>query len=391
MPPQRNTIGIPTINLRHNVKDLETRRALEQLSQETTRWLQRIAEGVDTATGLRGESAFHAAVNARDNRITKLGVPKDDTDAQMKGLALGRASFNAKAWDAKKMPIVNLPDVPASQADATLTQEQIRAIIAEEIRNLSDTLIAEPFVTIGNSALLTAERALTGTTRISVTDGGANGPVTIDATGAALTSTDDTNVTLALGGAPTTALVNAASLTLGWTGQLAVARGGTNLASYTVGDILYASGATTIAGLAGVATGNAIISGGVGVASSYGKIGLTTHVSGVLPVANGGTEVATFAANGVLYGNTASAIQVTAQGAANTVLTANAGAPAFSATPTVTTVNTTTGYNQSGTQVVGAQGAAVADAAGGATIDAEARTALNALLSRMRTHGLIAT
>jgi hypothetical protein len=46
-------------------------------------------------------------------------------------------------------------------------------------------------------------------------------------TAAALTRVDDTNVTLTLGGAPTTALVNAASLTLGWSGTLAVARGGT--------------------------------------------------------------------------------------------------------------------------------------------------------------------
>lgn len=49
------------------------------------------------------------------------------------------------------------------------------------------------------------------------------------------------------------------------------------------------------------------------------------------------------------------------------------------------------GVLASGTKVVGIQGAAVADAAGGATIDAEARTALNALLARLRTHGLIAT
>jgi hypothetical protein len=36
------------------------------------------------------------------------------------------------------------------------------------------------------------------------------------------------------------------------------------------------------------------------------------------------------------------------------------------------------------------QGAAVADASGGATVDAEARTAINALLARVRVHGLIA-
>jgi len=43
-------------------------------------------------------------------------------------------------------------------------------------------------------------------------------------TPAALTKTDDTNVTLTLGGSPTTALLQATSLTLGWTGTLADSR-----------------------------------------------------------------------------------------------------------------------------------------------------------------------
>ena len=42
-------------------------------------------------------------------------------------------------------------------------------------------------------------------------------------------------------------------------------------------------------------------------------------------------------------------------------------------------------------RVVKEQGALVADASGGAVIDAEARTAINALLARIRAHGLIAT
>jgi len=51
--------------------------------------------------------------------------------------------------------------------------------------------------------------------------------------GAALTKTDDTNVTLTLGGTPTTSLLAATSLTLGWTGQLAVSRGGTGVSTAT--------------------------------------------------------------------------------------------------------------------------------------------------------------
>ncbi len=52
-----------------------------------------------------------------------------------------------------------------------------------------------------------------------------------DITGAALTKTDDTNITLTLGGNPATSLLRAASLTLGWTGQLSIARGGTGLSA----------------------------------------------------------------------------------------------------------------------------------------------------------------
>lgn len=53
-------------------------------------------------------------------------------------------------------------------------------------------------------------------------------------------------------------------------------------------------------------------------------------------------------------------------------------------------VNTPVGYMTAGTQVVGAQGVLIADAAGGITVDAEARTAINTLLARCRAHGLIA-
>lgn len=42
-----------------------------------------------------------------------------------------------------------------------------------------------------------------------------------------------------------------------------------------------------------------------------------------------------------------------------------------------------------GDQVVGTRAAAIADASGGATVDTEARVALNALLSAIRSHGLI--
>jgi len=88
---------------------------------------------------------------------------------------------------------------------------------------------------------------------------------------------------------------------IGWKVRPATA-GGTGLTSFAVGDLLYADTTTTLAKLADVATGNALISGGVSTAPSWGKIGLTTHVSGTLPVGNGGTGTATaFTTGSVVY------------------------------------------------------------------------------------------
>lgn len=75
-------------------------------------------------------------------------------------------------------------------------------------------------------------------------------------------------------------------------------RGGTGISSYIVGDLLYANTAASLAKLADVATGNVLISGGVGVAPSWDKVGLTTHVSGTLAAGNGGTENAFFQVSG---------------------------------------------------------------------------------------------
>lgn len=102
--------------------------------------------------------------------------------------------------------------------------------------------------------------------------------------GAALTKTNDTNVTLTLGGSPTTALVNAASLTLGWTGQLSPSRGGTGIGSYTVGDLIYASGTTALASLLDVATGSVLVSGGSGVAPAYSASPTVTTITGTTSV-----------------------------------------------------------------------------------------------------------
>lgn len=125
----------------------------------------------------------------------------------------------------------------------------------------------------------------------------------------------------------TTVKVSVANLTPGLN-TITAAKGGTGQTSYAVGDLLYADTTTTLAKLADVATGNALISGGISTAPSWGKIGLTTHISGVLPVANGGTNAssASITAFNNITGYTASG----ATGTTSTNLV-------FSTSPSITT------------------------------------------------------
>jgi hypothetical protein len=114
--------------------------------------------------------------------------------------------------------------------------------------------------------------------------------------------------------------------------------GGTGITSYSVGDIVYADTTTSLAKLADVAVGNALISGGVAAAPSWGKIGLATHVSGTLPIANGGTNsTATPTNGGVVYGTGTAQAYSTAGTSGQVLTSAGAAAPTWT---TATNANT---------------------------------------------------
>jgi hypothetical protein len=135
--------------------------------------------------------------------------------------------------------------------------------------------------------------------------------------------------------------VSAASLTL--TTALAATSGGTGQSSYAVGDLLYASTTTALSKLADVATGNALISGGVGVAPSWGKIGLTTHVSGTLGVTNGGTGLSSATTGDLLYASGTNTWASLAIGSSNKVLTSSGTAPQWSTS--LSLAGSITGYS----------------------------------------------
>lgn len=133
-------------------------------------------------------------------------------------------------------------------------------------------------------------------------------------------------------------------------GTLAVANGGTNITSYAVGDIIFASTTGVLSKLADVATGNALISGGVNTAPSYGKIGLATHVSGNLPVTNlnSGTSASAstfWRGDGTWAAASGSAATPTVEGSVYGKMTASGGTPYLTALGYNAGVATTGTYN----------------------------------------------
>jgi len=192
-----------------------------------------------------------------------------------------------------------------------------------------------------------AARTITGTTnRVTITNGdGVAGNPTLDI---AATYVGQSSITT-LG-------------TIGtgvWQGTAVGATfGGTGQTSYAVGDILYANTTTTLAKLADVATGNALISGGINTAPSWGKIGLATHVSGTLGIANGGTGLTTTPTNGqLLIGNGTGYTLSTLTAGTNISITNGAGSITISATGgsgTVTSVAATgsTGLTVGGSPII---------------------------------------
>ncbi|MCB9839527.1 tail fiber domain-containing protein [Candidatus Nomurabacteria bacterium] len=166
--------------------------------------------------------------------------------------------------------------------------------------------IAASYITVGLDGSLTNERVLTGGSNISITDGGANGNLTVGLVNNSLTVTAGTGLTgggsVALGGSTTISLNNSGVTSGSYgsantvatfsvdsqgrltsatntsiaingnqitSGSVGVGYGGTGLTSYTTGDLLYASGATTLSKLAAVASGSCLVSQGVGVAPTW--------------------------------------------------------------------------------------------------------------------------
>jgi len=178
-----------------------------------------------------------------------------------------------------------------------------------------------------------------------------------DITAAALTKTDDTNVTLTLGGTPATSLIRAVSLTLGWSGTLAVGRGGSGASTLT--GVLVGNGTSAFTAVVGTAgqflrrnlantayefrtlqggdiagseltftndTNVTMSLSGTPASALLQPVNISLGWTGSLSVSRGGTGASTL--TGVLIGNGTSAVTAIT-GTANQILRRNSGNTAY--------------------------------------------------------------
>jgi hypothetical protein len=172
------------------------------------------------------------------------------------GQLLRSGSSAAPSWSTSTYPATSAAGTILASATAntiTATPTPVLGVSGSTLGtltlagNTSGSVLITPQAAAGTVTLTLPNT--TGTVAASAT-----APITLNTTtgaigitGVALSKVDDTNVTLTLGGNATTALVATASITAGWTGQLAVSRGGTGLGTLTSNVIYKGNGTGNLA------------------------------------------------------------------------------------------------------------------------------------------------
>lgn len=124
MPLQ--TLGKPDI----------TGETVDELRQSIQFWMQQAFNHLDQFSGLRGTPKFYANVDANSKRITGLGIPTGNTDAERADFSL-RSRVVGGAYDARGRSIENV-------LDATNFAEAVN--LGQLRKEIGETILVEGFV-----------------------------------------------------------------------------------------------------------------------------------------------------------------------------------------------------------------------------------------------------
>ena len=289
-------------------------------------------------TGLSTVAAFTLLYASAVDTLTTL-APNTTTTRQFLRMTGTGVAGAAPAWDTVTKTDVGLSNVENTALSTWAGSANITTV---------GTVTGTSFNSITGLSSVTPSNI--GTAAVGTATTAARADHVHAITGAALTEFDDTNVTLTLGGSASTALVNAASITVGWTGTLATGRGGTGLSSIgTANQILGVNAGATSLEYKTVTAGS-----GITVTHAAGQITITnSSPSSGGTVTSVGMTVPSFLSVTPATITTSGTFAVSlATQAANTVFagptTGAAAAPTFRALgiadiPTITAVKGGTG------------------------------------------------
>lgn len=238
---------------------------------------------------------------------------------------------NLASGSAGSIPYQSAPDTTVMLVGTSGTFLKSNGAAAPTWVSIAKTDLSSALQTEITNAATTAINSTNATNATNLTGGNANSLPYQSATGVtAMLPTASSGFLKANGSsAPSWSAVTLGDVS----GTLSATSGGTGQSLYSIGDILYANSTTSLAKLPSAVTGNVLLSGGVSVAPSYGKVGLTTHVSGILPLANGGTGTT----SGVSLTDASGILPVANGGTGVTGASTGTGGVVLSISPTLVT------------------------------------------------------
>ena len=249
------------------------------------------------------------------------------------------AAIGNSAW---RDNLLYLKDSPTFDQNVTVTGTTLLTGVATFTAApvFSAATASQAVFTNGSKALVS--NAITGTGNVVMS---ASPTLTGTIAGAAMTLSSTLGVTGATTLSSTLAVTGVTTLTGGLNTPLVPAQGGTGLSSYAVGDLVYASGSTTLAKLADVAVGQVLVSGGVATAPAYSaspSITALTYTTNLKSTTALATPAALTATQATAFASTVSGSAIMGFGTTNDVSLMNrAGTVVLGIGPNTTTVNMT--------------------------------------------------
>jgi hypothetical protein len=268
--------------------------------------------------------------NTNGTGVPSIAVAADFPTLNQSTTGTAAAATNLIGGSTGSIPYQSAANTTVQLAGTTGTFLKSNGAAAPSWVSINKTDLSSSLQTEITNAATTATNSTNATNATNLSGGNANSLPYQSATGVTTMLPQASSGFLKTNGssAPSWSAVSLTNVT----DSLSAEKGGTGITSYSTGDILYASNGTTLSKLPSAVEGNVLLSGGTTTAPSYGKVGLTTHVSGILPLANGGTGTT----SGVSLAD-ASGVLPVAKGGTNVTTSTGTGSVVLSTSPTLVT------------------------------------------------------